>query len=137
VTVDCADPQALAQFWGSVLRYVPEPPPPGHTSWQSWLTATGVPRSQWNDGASICDPEGTGPKLYFQKVPEPKTVKNRVHLDIDTAARSEPLPARAAGIEAEVVRLAALGATVIARVTDHGHFHVTMADPEGNEFDLR
>ena len=137
VTLDCADPHALAKFWGAALRYVPERPPPGQASWESWLTAMGVPGSQWNDGALICDPEGTGPNLYFQKVPEPKTVKNRLHLDIDVAAGSDTLSARTAGIEAEVVRLSALGATVIARVTDHDHFHVTMGDPEGNEFDLR
>jgi len=137
VTVDCADPQALAKFWGSALRYVPEPPPPGHANWESWLTAMGVPGSQWNDGASICDPEGSGPNLYFQRVPETKAVKNRLHLDIDVAAGSDTASVRTAGIEAEVVRLSALGATVIARVTEHDHFHVTMGDPEGNEFDLR
>jgi environmental stress-induced protein Ves len=137
VTVDCADPQALAKFWGSALRYVPEPPPPGHANWESWLTAMGVPGSKWNDGASICDPEGSGPNLYFQRVPETKAVKNRLHLDIDVAAGSDTASVRTAGIEAEVVRLSALGATVIARVTEHDHFHVTMGDPEGNEFDLR
>ena len=137
LTVDCADPQALAQFWRSALRYVWEPPPPGHATWESWLVAMGVPRSEWNDAASICDPEGRGPKLYFQKIPEPKTVKNRLHLDLDIAVRSDPIPARTADIEAEVVRLSALGAAVIGRVTDHDHFQVTMGDPEGNEFDLR
>jgi environmental stress-induced protein Ves len=137
ITFDCADPQALAQFWQVALRYVPQPPPQGHETWESWLAAMGVPQSEWNDGASICPPEGTGPTLYFQKVPEPKTVKNRLHLDLDIAFSSDPIAARMADIEAEVVRLTALGATVIGRVTDHDHFHVTMGDPEGNEFDLR
>jgi environmental stress-induced protein Ves len=137
ITFDCADPQALAQFWQAALRYVPQPPPQGHETWESWLAAMGVPQSEWNDGASICPPEGTGPTLYFQKVPEPKTVKNRVHLDLDIAFGSDPVAVRMVDIEAEVVRLSALGATVIGRVTDHDHFHVTMGDPEGNEFDLR
>jgi environmental stress-induced protein Ves len=137
LTVDCADPQALAQFWRSALHYVPEPPPPGHATWESWLAATGVPRSAWDDGASICDPEGNGPTLYFQTVPEPKRVKNRLHLDLDVAVRSDPVAVRAADVEAEVGRLTALGATIVGRVTDHDHFHVTMGDPEGNEFDLR
>jgi hypothetical protein len=97
----------------------------------------GVPRSQWDDGASICDPDGSGPTLYFQRVPEPKTGKNRLHLDLDIALRGGPLAARMADVEAEVVRLAVIGATLIARVSDHEHFHVTMSDPEGNEFDLR
>jgi environmental stress-induced protein Ves len=137
LTLDCADPQGLAQFWLAALHYVLEPPPRGHETWESWLVAMGVPRSEWNDGTSICHPEGTGPRLYFQKVPEPKTVKNRLHLDLDIALSSDPLSARRSDIEAEVGRLAALGATVIGRVTEHDHFHVTMGDPEGNEFDLR
>ena len=137
ITVDCADPQALAGFWQAALHYVPQPPPPGYESWESWLAARGVPQSEWNDGASICPQEGTGPTLYFQKVPEPKTVKNRLHLDLDIAFSSDPVAARMADIEAEVVRLSALGATVIGRVHDQDHFHVTLADPEGNELDLR
>jgi hypothetical protein len=96
-----------------------------------------VPQSEWNEGASICHPQGPGPPLSFQKVPEPKTVKNRLHLDLDIADRSDPITARMADVEAEVARLTALGATVVARVTDHDHFHVTMHDREGNEFDLR
>ena len=137
VTVDCADPQALARFWQSALHYVPQPPPRGHATWESWLAAMGVPQSEWNDGASICPHEGTGPTLYFQKVPEPKTVKNRLHLDLDIAFSSDPVAVRMADIEAEVARLCALGATVIGRFHDHDHFHVTLGDPEGNEFDLR
>jgi hypothetical protein len=101
------------------------------------LAASGVPRSRWSDGVSIGDREGAGPKLYFQRVPEPKTVKNRLHLDLDVAAGADPISVRTADIEAEVVRLSALGAAVIGRVSEAGHFHVTMADPEGNEFDVR
>lgn len=137
LTVDCVDPQALAQFWLAALHYVPEPPPPGHETWESWLAAMGVPESEWNDCASICHPDGTGPSLYFQKVPEPKTVKNRLHLDLDIADRSDPIATLMADVEAEVGRLTALRATAIVRVAAHGHFHVTMRDPEGNEFDLR
>ena len=64
LTVDCEDPDALAQFWMTALHYVPEPPPRGHETWESWLAAMGVPRSEWDDGSSISDPEGTGPALY-------------------------------------------------------------------------
>ena len=137
LTMDCEDPQALALFWAAALHYVPEPPPRGHATWESWLAVTGVPRSQWNDGASICHPSGAGPAIYFQRVPEPKTAKNRLHLDLTIAASSDPVAVRTADVEAEVARLTACGATVIARVSDHDHYHVTMGDPEGNEFDLR
>jgi hypothetical protein len=101
LTIDCGDPQALAQFWMTALHYVPEPPPSGYESWDSWLTAMGVPQSEWNDGASIGDPEMVGPMLYFQKIPEPKTVKNRLHMDLDIAAVSDPLAVRVADVEAE------------------------------------
>ena len=97
----------------------------------------GVPESEWNDGASSSDPESVGPKLYFQKVPEPKTMKNRLHMDLDIAVVSDPVAVRVADIEAEAARLELAGATVLQRVSDHGHFHVGMRDPEGNEFDLR
>lgn len=137
LTIDCADPRALAQFWMTALHYDPQPPPRGHATWESWLAAMGVPESEWNDGASISDPEGVGPELYFQKVPEPKVVKNRIHLDLDIAQASDPNADRTADVQAEAARLEAVGATVLRRVSDHDHFHITMRDPEGNEFDLR
>lgn len=137
LTIDAADPQVLAQFWMTALHHVPEPPPRGHESWDSWLAAMGVPKSEWNDGASISDPEGVGPNLYFQKVSELRTVKNRLHLDLDVAIASDPLATRTAVVDAEASRLTAAGATVLRRVRDHDHFHIAMLDPEGNEFDLR
>ena len=121
----------------TAVHYVPEPPPRGHQTWQSWLAEMGVPPSEWDDGASISDPGGTGPVLYFQKGAEPKMVRNRLHLDLDVAARGDSIAAPTADAEAEVARLVAVGASVIRRVSLHDHFHVTVGDPEGNEFDLR
>ena len=126
----------MAQFWVTALHYVTEPPPRGHETWESWSATMGVPRSEWKDGASISDPEKMGPVLCFLKVPEPKTVKNRLHLDLDIATKADPIEVRTADIEAEVLRLTAAGATILQRVSDHDHFHITMGDPEGNEFDL-
>jgi predicted enzyme related to lactoylglutathione lyase len=116
VTVDCADPRRLADFWAASL---------------AWVVADAD-----DDGAFIRPPEGghdgasgdagaarrTG--LFFQKVPEPKTVKNRVHLDL------RPPDSMAA----EVERSKALGATVQERVDVEGSFWTVMLDPEGNEF---
>ena len=107
LTIDCADPQALAQFWTTALRYVPEPPPRGHEIWESWLAARGVPESEWHDGVSISDPEGKGPKLYFPRVPEPKTVKNRLHLDLDIATRVDSIATRVDPIAIRVDRFSA------------------------------
>jgi hypothetical protein len=139
VTFDCADPGALAGFWREVLGYVEDPPPPGHASWEEALEAFGVPRDQWNSRSACSDPNGVGPRLFFQQVPEGKTAKNRVHLDVRTASdlRGE---VRMAALEAEADRLVALGATRFARFEPDSSFgelgFIVMQDPEGNEFCL-
>jgi catechol 2,3-dioxygenase-like lactoylglutathione lyase family enzyme len=138
VTFDCADPAALAAFWREVLGYAEEPPPAGHDSWEAALEALGVPREEWNSRSACSDPNGVGPRLFFQRVPEPKAAKNRVHLDVRSAPdlRGED---RMAALEAEAERLTALGATRIRRYEpaaplDAGH--IVLQDPEGNEFCL-
>jgi hypothetical protein len=86
----------------------------------------------------VVDPDGDGPRVYFQKVPEPKTAKNRVHLDLRVAAGLEG-DERMAALEAECARLVELGATRVQRHEPappmSGGF-IVMADPEGNEFCL-
>jgi hypothetical protein len=73
VTIDCAHPAKLAEFWAPALGYVEPPPPAGFGSWEEWLTHHGVPEEEWDDGASLCDPVGKGPKLSFLKVPSRKS----------------------------------------------------------------
>lgn len=146
VTFDAHDPRALSLFWRDVLGYV-HPAPPGAdlpeggdplAAWDTFLAEMGVPEGERNSRSAIEDPEGRGPRLFFQKVPEDKTVKNRVHLDVRAApglAVEERMPA----LEAECARLVALGATRVQRFEpepplDPGH--IIMRDPEGNEFCL-
>jgi hypothetical protein len=137
VTFDSADPAAHAAFWAAALRYVQQPPPPGFDSWDATLDAWGVPPDHRNDRAALVDPDGAGPRLLFQKVPEPKTAKNRVHLDLRAAA-GVPREGRADALEAECARLVALGARRVKRTEAdaiNGVF-IVMQDPEGNEFCL-
>ena len=134
VTFDAADPAALSDFWAAVLGYVVPPPPPGHESWDAWSAAEGIPPEDWNSARVLVDPEGDGPRLFFQRVPEPKTAKNRVHLDVNVAPRGVPPEEAREAIAAEVVRLVALGATESGPFEEHGAYWVVMADPEGNEF---
>jgi predicted enzyme related to lactoylglutathione lyase len=105
LVLDCQDPLALAEFWAPALGYV----------------------SFGEAGAYVVlFPDGRpGPKLLLQRVPETKTVKNRMHLDID-----------ATDIEAEATRLEALGARRVVgeQIHEHGTNWILMADPEGNEF---
>jgi catechol 2,3-dioxygenase-like lactoylglutathione lyase family enzyme len=104
LTIDCADPRLLATFWTQALGY-------------ELKEAT-------DETADIVDPSGRGWPLLFLVVPEGKSVKNRLHLDIR--------PPRS--MAEEVERLEAVGATVQRRVDEHGSSWMIMQDPEGNEF---
>jgi hypothetical protein len=137
VTFDCGDPAALAEFWAAALRYVLQPPPEGFDSWDAALAAWGVPEDQRNERSAVVDPDGAGPRVFFQRVPEGKTAKNRVHLDVRAAPGLEG-EARMAEIESASQRLVALGATRVQRFEADlaGGGYIVMQDPEGNEFCL-
>ena len=133
VTFDCADPDALARFWAAVLPgYVVQPPPPGFDTWEAFLAAQQVPRELWNSRSAIV---GDGPRLFFQQVPEPKSVKNRVHLDLHAGGGpGVPVEEQRAKVRAEVERLTALGATYVEECEEMGVVWAVLTDPEGNEF---
>ena len=146
VTFDAADPIALSRFWAEVLHYVLQPPPgreigPDEDPIEAWmevLEAAGVPEDQRDAASAIIDPEGTRPRVFFQKVPEPKTAKNRVHLDVRAAPGLEG-DERMAVLESECDRLVALGATRVQRsepAPPMSAGFIVMQDPEGNEFCL-
>jgi catechol 2,3-dioxygenase-like lactoylglutathione lyase family enzyme len=138
ITFDSADPAALAAFWAETLGYRVQDPPAGFPSWDAALEAMGVPPERRNDASALLDPEGAGPRLFFQRVPEGKQAKNRVHLDVRAAPGLEG-DARMAALEAEADRLVARGATRLERhepAPPLGAGHIVMTDPEGNEFCL-
>ncbi|MEU0791334.1 VOC family protein [Amycolatopsis sp. NPDC005961] len=136
LTVDCAEPRVLARFWAVALGYIERPPPAGFARWEDWFSHHGVPESEWDDGAYLSDPEGVLPNLSFLKVPEGKTVKNRLHLDIQAGGgREVPWDTRWERVVEAVARLTAAGATVVREYELDGRpDHFLMADPEGNEF---
>ncbi len=140
VTVDCADPDAQARFWASALRYELQGPPPPHVSWRDYWISVGVPADEVEDGFdAIVDPTGRGPRIWFQHVPEPKTAKNRLHFDLLVGGgRSVPLEERKRRVHSEADRLQVLGAAVrhVMDNSEHNHYAIAMADPEGNEFDV-
>jgi catechol 2,3-dioxygenase-like lactoylglutathione lyase family enzyme len=138
VTFDCADPAALSQFWNAVLGYQLDSPPPPYQTWEEALDAAGVPAENRNDASASVDPEGQGPRLFFQKVPEGKSAKNRVHLDV-RAAPGLVGDDRMAALEEKCEALLALGATRLYRREPDGMMSagfIVMQDPEGNEFCL-
>jgi hypothetical protein len=135
VTFDCAEPERVARFWCEVLGYVVPPPPEGFESWGDF-NASLPPEHQ--DSAFACvDPTGVGPRLFFQRVPEGKVVKNRVHLDVRVGTGLVG-DERLAALEAECARLVALGATrfQLLRADGINESCLVMQDVEGNEFCL-
>ncbi|WP_182376288.1 VOC family protein [Nocardioides sp. WS12] len=146
ITFDACDPRALSTFWRDVLGYV-HPGPPGVVvpeggdplaAWDVFLEQIGVPEDQRNSRSALDDPDGAGPRLFFQQVPEDKVAKNRVHLDVRVAPGLLG-DERMAVLEAECERLAALGATRVRRHEPAPPMEtgfIVMTDPEGNEFCL-
>ena len=135
VTFDCADPERVARFWCEVLGYVVPPPPPGFDSWGDFDAS--LPEDRQGSAFACEDPNGVGPRLYFQRVPEGKVVKNRVHLDVrvGTGLRGKE---RVDVLEAEGARLEAIGATRVRLLVsdDYEESCLVMQDVEGNEFCL-
>jgi Glyoxalase-like domain len=138
VVVDCADPHTLADWWADALGWRVEPSDEafirkmideGHATEDDTTTHNGV--LVWKVGAAIRHPDGPargqGKRVLFQLVPEPKTSKNRVHLDVWVGADN---------VESELARLTARGATFLHRGRQGPLSWVTIADPEGNELCL-
>jgi hypothetical protein len=136
IVFDCADPDRQARFWAEALHYRLPDPPAGFATWEDWARAQGIPEERWNDASAVEDPDGAGPRIYFQKVPEGKVAKNRMHMDLNVGGGQDAPPeARRARIDAEVARLKALGATdERGSKEERGQYWVRMNDPEGNEF---
>jgi hypothetical protein len=111
VTMDCANAATLGRFWQAALGYAARESPDG----VAWLY----------------DPAGQAPFLCLLEVPEPKTTKNRLHFDLNVSGDGTD-EEKSQRIAADVERLRAAGASVLKQYADH----VTMADPEGNEFDV-
>ncbi|MFF3310044.1 VOC family protein [Streptomyces sp. NPDC002952] len=131
LTLDCADAQLLQRFWKTPIGYVDEPPPAPFATREEWHAGFGLPADDSvDDGAWLCDPDGVGPRLCILKVPEPKTAKNRLHIDVRVPGHGGP-EERWARIRGESERLVGAGASVLEEFDGH---HVVMADPEGNEF---
>lgn len=135
VTFDCAEPERVARFWCEVLGYVIPPPPEGFASWDEFDQTLSPERR----GSSYAcqDPTGVGPRLFFQRVPEGKVVKNRLHLDVrvGTGLVGEE---RVNALETEAARLVPLGATRLwlLPADEENESCLVMQDVEGNEFCL-
>jgi hypothetical protein len=135
VTFDCAEPERVARFWCAVLGYVVPPAPEGFATWEDFERT--LPAERQGAGFACVDPTGVGPRLYFQRVPEGKVVKNRLHLDV-RAGTGLVGEERLAALEAECARLLPLGAkrVQLLRADGYNESCLVMQDIEGNEFCL-
>ena len=135
VTFDCAEPERVGRFWCAVLGYVEPPAPEGFASWGDYDRS--LPSEQQGAWFACVDPSGVGPRLFFQRVPEAKVVKNRVHLDVRVATGLEGAE-RLAALEAECARLIPLGAVRgrLLPADEENESCLNMQDVEGNEFCL-
>ncbi|MEE1791009.1 VOC family protein [Streptomyces sp. BE308] len=140
LVIDSADPHAQAGFWAEALGYLVED---NSALVEQLLAAGAVPetitvhahgRRAWRDLAAARHPDdpyeelsgtGQGRRLLFQRVPEPKTVKNRLHIDVHAAPGQR---------DAEVARLRELGASLLRTVEEPSGSWLVLSDPEGNEF---
>jgi hypothetical protein len=132
VTFDSTSPHELADWWAEALGWQVEPQ---DEAFIRRLVETGAASAEdtvlhrgtlvWKTGAGLRSPDPDRPRVLFQAVPEAKTVKNRVHLDVRVGADRR---------EAEVARLIGLGATELWRAAQGPYEWVTLADPQGNEF---
>jgi hypothetical protein len=135
VVFDSADPDRVAKFWMAALPGYdfPQGPPPGFATWDDWADAHGIPVEQRNLARTLVDKAGGRPTISFNRVSEPRTGKNRLHLDVKVS-RGTAGEDRRARVEAEAERLIAVGAGLVERVDNGQSFWIVMRDVEGNEF---
>jgi hypothetical protein len=135
VTFDCAEPERVARFWCEVLGYVVPPAPEGFATWEDFDRS--LPADRQGSAFACVDPTGVGPRLFFQRVPEGKVVKNRLHLDVRVGT-GHVGDERLAVLEAECERLIGLGASRVRLLRADGFNEscLVMQDVEGNEFCL-
>ncbi|WP_216206859.1 VOC family protein [Amycolatopsis aidingensis] len=134
VTFDAANPGKLAEFWALALGYQVQPPPEGFDSWEAFAESAGIPRERWGDYSAVVDPDGNGPRLFFHRVPEGKTAKNRVHLDVNASLPDLHTERGWQRVLEHVRTLTEAGASTIREVNEPGGRCMVMRDPEGNEF---
>ncbi|MEV4127194.1 VOC family protein [Nocardia sp. NPDC049707] len=133
VVIDCHDPDRMAAFWSAALDYRVDPAPAGYDGWMDYQVGRGFPENERVHFAAVHNPRGPE-RLCFLAVPESKTVKNRLHVDIQATSPDDSLARKIERVDALVAELHGLGGTALRTGRERGQYFVTMADVEGNEF---
>lgn len=137
VVIACEDPARLTEFWSAALGYIPQPPPEGFDSWEEFADAAGIPDDRRNDLGAVVDPDGTGPRILFERW-DTGAPSRRIHLDINSVGGGSVVlgdDERRERLQEERARLEELGATYLREATGMaGEIWIEMHDPEGNWF---
>lgn len=137
VVIACDDPSRLAEFWAEALDYVVQPPPEGFATWDEFADAVGIPEDRRNDLSAVVDPEGTGPRVLFERY-DGGAPNQRVHIDVNAVGGGGvdlTDDQRRARLAEERARLEELGATYKREATGMaGEIWIEMLDPEANWF---
>ena len=135
VVFDANDPHRLATFWATALNYEFQLPPPEFETWDEFADKMGIPQKDRDKLVALVPKGKTGNRVLFQRVPEPKTAKNRVHIDVPSGAdRNTPKLEQMGIIEAKVAELVEAGGTAGESHSEFGAVWTVMQDPEGNAF---
>jgi hypothetical protein len=136
VVFACEDPNRLAEFWAGALGYVIQPPPEGFASWDDFADSVGIPREKRNDLSAVIDPDGNGPRFFFERY-DGGQPNQRVHIDVNSVGDGGDLAddQRRVRLAEERERLERLGAVYKREATGlAGEIWIEMFDPEGNWF---
>ncbi len=136
IVIACEDPERLAGFWAAATGYVLQPPPEAFETWEQFADAAGIPEENRNDIAACVDPEGSGPRMLFERY-DGGAPNQRVHVDINVLGGSADLTVgeRQARLNEERRRLEGLGASFKKEASGlAGEVWIEMFDPEGNWF---
>lgn len=135
VVFACEDPNRLAEFWAGALGYVVQPPPEGFDSWDAFADSVGIPKEKRNDLSAVVDPEGNGPRFFFERY-DGGAPNRRVHIDLNSIGGPDLTDEqRRHRLGEERERLEKLGATYQKEATGlAGELWIEMFDPEGNWF---
>lgn len=136
VVFACEDPNRLAEFWAGALGYIVQPPPEGFATWDDFADSVGIPRERRNDLSAVVDPDGKGPRFFFERY-DGGQPNQRVHIDVNSVGDLGPLPddQRRVRLAEERERLEKLGAVYQREATGTaGEIWIEMFDPEGNWF---
>ncbi|NKY59945.1 VOC family protein [Nocardia flavorosea] len=133
VVIDCHDPDRMAAFWSAALGYRVDPVPDGYDNWMEYQIGQGYAENERVRFAAVHNPQGPE-RLCFLGVPESKTVKNRLHLDIQATLPDDSPARNIERVDTLVAELRRLGGTAQRTGRERGQYFVTMTDVEGNEF---